>query len=87
MVKKNKSYSPPDIAFAYGVAYTIMALVFDNPVVREKFFTPFAFLLCGVWLFKYICEKKQIDTQKADNILGILYILSAIAGAIVGIWF
>lgn len=87
MIKKNKSYSPPDVAFAYGMAYTVMALVFGNPVVREKFFTPVAFLVCGIWLFEYVCKKKQISHQKSDNILGVLYILSAIVGAIVGIWF
>lgn len=86
MVKKNKSYSPPDIAFAYGVAYTIMALVFDNPVVREKFFTPFAFLLCGVWLFEYICEKKQINPNKINHILDSVFYLSVVLGAVVGIW-
>lgn len=76
-----------NIGFAYGTAYTVMALVFDNPVLREKFFTPFTFLACGVWLFEYICKKKQINPQKADNILGIVYILAIVAGAIVGIWF
>ena len=76
-----------NIGFAYGMAYTIMALVFENPVVREKFFTPLSFLVCGVWLFEYICKKKQINPQKVDNILGIVYILAIVTGAIVGIWF
>lgn len=83
---KNESYAS-NIGFAYAMSYTIMALIFDNPVVKEKFITPFAFLVCGVWLFEYICKKKQVSPQKIDDILGVVYILAVLSGAIVGIWF
>ncbi|WP_133141439.1 hypothetical protein [Moraxella caviae] len=84
---KNKSNNAISIAFAYAMAYTIMALMCDNPVVKDKFFTPFIFLVCGVWLFEYLCQKTQVNPQKADTILSMAYILSVIAGGIVGIWF
>lgn len=76
-----------NVAYGYAMTYTIMALVFDNPVVKEKFITPFSFLVCGVWLFEYVCEKKQVSPQKINDILSVVLILAVLSGAIVGIWF
>ena len=39
-----------NVAYGYAMAYTIMALVFDNPVVKENFLRPLLF-----WYVAYGC--------------------------------